>query len=105
MKRTDVLRTIRDAEADDKAMLEKAEREASNLVMKARADAAETIYNGRQDSDAEANTILEKSRTASEKQAATVSSDGDSELANVHDSGEKNRAKAIDVVISNFHQS
>ena len=52
-----------------------------------------------------ANAILEKSRTASEKEATAVSSEGDSELANVHDSGEKNRAKAIDLVISNFDQS
>ena len=32
MGRADVLRTIRDAEADAKATLEKAEREASNPV-------------------------------------------------------------------------
>ena len=105
MGRADVLRTIRDAEADAKATLEKAEREASNLVMKARADAAETVSKRRQDSDAEANAILEKSRVASEKEAAAVSSEGDSELANVHDSGEKNRSQAIDLVISNFNQS
>ena len=105
MGRADVLRTIRDAEADAKATLEKAERDASNLVMKARANAAETVSTGRQDSDTEANAILEKSRAASEKEAAAVSSEGDSELANVHDSGEKNRTKAIDVVLSNFHQS
>ncbi|MEE3309886.1 MAG: hypothetical protein VX230_00125, partial [Candidatus Thermoplasmatota archaeon] len=67
--------------------------------------AAETVSKERQDSDAEANAILEKSRAASEKEAAAVSSEGDAELANVHDSGEKNRSKAIDLVLSNFNQS
>ena len=75
------------------------------MVTKARADASEAVSKGRQDSDAEANAILDKSRAAAEKEATAVSSEGDSDLSNVHESGDKNRDKAIDVVVSNFRQS
>ena len=105
MGRAAVLRTIRDAEADAEATLEKAEKDAADLITKARVESAESLSKGKQDSDTEGNGILEKSKAVAEKDASAVSSDGDSQLASVHESGESNRAEAIEAVLSAFRQS
>ena len=52
MSRADVLRTIKDAEADASATLAKAESETSNIVTKARIAAAETVSVGRNQAQA-----------------------------------------------------
>ena len=72
MSRADVLRTIKDAEADAAATLAKAESEASNIVTKARLPLPRRrLAVGLKQTDSQ--QMVDDARTAAQKEADKVS--------------------------------
>ena len=102
MGHEDVLRTIREAEDAAAAAISKAESEATSIVQKARLEAAESLQTGRTDSEAEAQKIVADARKAAEKEAGIVSADGDATIDSIHNSGKKNRDKAVNTILDAF---
>ena len=102
MGRTDVLRTIRDAESDAKATCQKAEEDAENLVAKARADAANNIVTAQDDAKAEGQSMIAEARAAANKEADVVRADGETALKAIQKQGKKNRSGAVDSVLDTF---
>ena len=65
-------------------------------------EAAESLQTGRTDSEAEAQKIVADARAAAEKEAGTVSADGDATIDSIHNSGKKNRDKAVNTILDAF---
>ena len=63
MGREDILRTIKDAEADASATLAKAESESSGIVSKARAEAAQSVADGRAQAQADAQKMIDDAQS------------------------------------------
>jgi len=102
MGRTDVLRTIRDAEADAEATSKKAGKDADGLITKARADAAKNIIAAQNEITAEVQSMIGEARAAADKEADVVSIEGESALKAVQKQGKKNRSAAVDSVLDTF---
>lgn len=102
MGRTDVLRTIRDAEADAEATSKKAEKDADGLITKARADAAKNIIAAQDEITAEVQSMIGEARAAADKEADVVSVEGESALKAVQKQGKKHRSAAVDSVLDTF---
>ena len=105
MVRDEVLRSIKEAEEKTSAKLEKARSDASNIISKARGKSAEAISSGLQDAETEAQSMIDESRAAANKEADSVSADGQTSLAAIHKQGKKNRSPAVDLVIDAFLES
>ena len=102
MSHADVLRTIREAEDAASSTISKAESDSSSIIQKARLEATESVQNSRSDSESAAQKIVTDSRAAAEKEAPKVSKEGDASIAAIHSSGEKNRKKALKVILDAF---
>ena len=71
-------------------------------MTKARIAAAETVTEGRNQAQADAQQMIEDARKAAEKEAAKVSKKGDKTIDSIHGSGDSSRSQAIDVVLDAF---
>ncbi|HJM77961.1 MAG: hypothetical protein QGF28_02255 [Candidatus Thalassarchaeaceae archaeon] len=105
MGRAEVLRTIKDAESNAEGIRGQAESEAKGIVSNARAEAAEISSKGRQQADEAAASIIKSSKDDSERQAGSISTEGDALLDKVKENGKKNRGAAVEVVLSAFRDA
>jgi vacuolar-type H+-ATPase subunit H len=105
MGRAEVLRTIKDAESNAEGIRGQAESEAKGIVSNARAGAAEISSKGRQQADEAAASIIKSSKDDSERQAGSISTEGDALLDKVKENGKKNRGAAVEVVLSAFRDA
>jgi len=104
MAREDVLRAIKDAEIAATATLSDAKKEASQIVSQARQNASEILTSGKSTSESEAQNLISEARASAGTEAEVVSNDGQTAQKNVHDSGKKNRDKAVKLVIDSFRK-
>lgn len=102
MAREDVLRAIKNAEIAATETLSDAKKEASSIISQSRQNASEILVSGRSNSDSESQGLISDARTIAGSEADTVSSDGHLAQKNIHKSGNKNRDKAVKVVLDAF---
>ncbi len=105
MGRAEVLRTIKDAGSNAEGIRGQAESEAKGIVSNARAEAAEISSKGRQQADEAAASIIKSSKDDSERQAGSISTEGDALLDKVKENDKKNRGAAVEVVLSAFRDA
>jgi len=104
MAREEVLRAIRDAEIEATATLSDAKKEASQIVSQARQKASEIISQGKSTSESDAQNLISEVRLSAGSEAELVSKEGHTAEKNIHDSGKKNRDKAVKLVIDSFRK-
>ncbi|MGY8692377.1 MAG: hypothetical protein ACKVHF_05355 [Candidatus Poseidoniales archaeon] len=102
MSRADVLRAIKDAEIAASESIKMANKEASSIISNARQNANEIINSGRANSELDSQGLISKARSEAGSKAEIVSTDGKLEQENIHKSGDKNRIKAVKIVIDAF---
>ncbi len=102
MGREVVLRAIKDAESEARAIRAAAETKANETISSARVKATEASRAGRQGADEDAASLISEARASSDMEAAAVSEQGDAQLKQVAAGGEKNRDSAVGVVLSAF---
>ena len=84
---------IRDAQAERKKSLSDAELEADNLVLKAKNDAAE--YR---------NQRLAEAQAQAQNRYTEIVKEGEARAEQLKATGEKNLAKAVDVIVARFKE-
>ncbi len=102
MAREDILRAIKNAEIAATETLSDAKKEASSIISQSRQKASEIMASGRSNSESDAQDLISTARESAGSEADVVSSDGHVAEKSIHDSGNKNRKKAVKVVLDAF---
>ena len=104
MVRDNVLRAINDAEIKATETLSEAKKEASMIISQARQKSSEIIIQERSISETNAQHLISETRNSAGSEAEKVSKDGHAAGEKVHNSGKKNRDKAVKLVIDYFRK-
>lgn len=104
MARDNVLRAIKNAEIEATETLSEAKREAIAITSKARQKASEIVVEGKSISESEAQNLISETRKSAGSEAEIVSKDGHDAGEKVHNSGKKNRDKAVKLVVDYFRK-
>ena len=104
MVRDNVLRAIRDAEIKATETLSEAKKEASMIISQARQKSSEIIIQEKSVSESNAQSLISETRDSAGSEAEKVSKDGHVAGEKVHNSGKKNRDKAVKLVIDYFRK-
>ena len=104
MSRADVLRAIKDAEMEATEMLSEAKKEATMIISKARQKASEIVVEGKSISESDAQNLISETRKSAGSEAEMVSKEGQDAGEKVHNSGKKNRDKAVKLVVDYFRK-
>ena len=102
MSKVDVLKRIKSAESEASDSLESAREKAQVIVSKARVNSSEKIQRSYVDGQAKSQKMLETARVDATANAEKISTEGEKVIEEIHESGNKNRKKAIDVVLDAF---
>ena len=104
MARDNVLRAIRDAEIEATETLSEAKKEASMIISQARQKASEIIIEGKSISESDAQDLISETRQSAGSEAEMVAKDGHTAGQKLHNSGKKNRDKAVKLVVDYFRK-
>jgi ATP synthase H subunit len=102
MGRADILKTIKQAEADAATAVEKAREEASRNISDARVKASDLEASGKRAAEAEAQKIIQTARESAETEAVVVADSGGKNIDSIHNAGDKARHDAVQAVLNRF---
>ena len=104
MARDNVLRAIKNAEIEATETLSEAKKEAIAITSKARQKASEIVVEGKSISESEAQNLISETRQSAGSEAEMVAKDGHTAGQKLHNSGKKNRDKAVKLVVDYFRK-
>jgi ATP synthase H subunit len=102
MGRADILKTIKQAEADAAVAVEKAREEAARNISDARVKASDLEASGKREAEAESQKIIQTARESAETEAVGVTDSGGKNIESIHNAGDKARHAAVQSVMNRF---